>query len=455
MQRIYFPSIVKLALASVFSLLLVSCNHTGSGSGTRSCAGNKFLMKYGCSLERVQREAEAGNADAQYALGYMYYYGMGTVQDRKTAMMWIRRSANQGQPLAKKALGMMSEGGSSSAAASGGSSSPVRRGGSTSMKQPAADVSELNQPKAGSVNDELPGYGKRKKAVLDTLKAKEPAPTQGHPKSDFDSPLSKKHGDRYKHLARKSDSQTPVKKSKDKSSRSRPAHQVTHLVKAPAHHESSQLPAKHAEGVRYFGPTVNNNTSQSQQPSLPGNQQATSATHGVSSAKVANPVPHQPKPPTKSVAATANTANTVKRNDGNDTANDVVNEPLSAIEHTQPPTVKASVSSSVGRDALSTAERELMRLPGSSFTLQLMGSHDLVAIRDFIRRHNVSNMDTKMYSAEYHGRPWYMLVYGNYSTLSQARLAMHKMPTDLQKLHPWIKSLHLVHKEIRLRKIVS
>lgn len=46
---------------------------------------------------RLKPEAEKGQPDAQYAVGYMYYYGQGVVEDRKKAWFWINMAANLGQ----------------------------------------------------------------------------------------------------------------------------------------------------------------------------------------------------------------------------------------------------------------------------------------------------------------------------------------------------------------------
>lgn len=46
---------------------------------------------------RLMPEAEKGQADAQYAVGYMYYYGQGVVENREKAWLWINRAARQGQ----------------------------------------------------------------------------------------------------------------------------------------------------------------------------------------------------------------------------------------------------------------------------------------------------------------------------------------------------------------------
>ncbi len=112
-------SILKpLLIAVSATVLLASCAKKPSGpayssssqgsKGSRSaCSSNPFLQRYNCSVDRVERDAEKGNADAQYTYGYMYYYGIGTIKDQDTAVYWIRKSASQGQPQAIAALDMM------------------------------------------------------------------------------------------------------------------------------------------------------------------------------------------------------------------------------------------------------------------------------------------------------------------------------------------------------------
>lgn len=59
------------------------------------------------SPEQLEQAAEAGDPDAQYALGYMYYYGNGVPQDRQKAGNWIKRASVQGQEQATKALALI------------------------------------------------------------------------------------------------------------------------------------------------------------------------------------------------------------------------------------------------------------------------------------------------------------------------------------------------------------
>lgn len=102
---------IKMVVVSAFALLLTisGCSHLKGGSnassfrGTPACEHNYFLQKYDCSMGEIQQAAENGDPDAQYALGYLYFYGIATTRDVDAAKLWIRRAAAQGQPLALKA----------------------------------------------------------------------------------------------------------------------------------------------------------------------------------------------------------------------------------------------------------------------------------------------------------------------------------------------------------------
>lgn len=66
---------------------------------------NSFRVEdYRRAFVRLKPLAERGMPDAQYAVGYMYYYGRGVVEDRKKAWFWINAAANLGQPDAKVAI---------------------------------------------------------------------------------------------------------------------------------------------------------------------------------------------------------------------------------------------------------------------------------------------------------------------------------------------------------------
>ena len=54
-----------------------------------------------------QKDAEQGNADAQFGLGVMYQYGQGVKQDYFKAFEWYQKAAEQGIAQAQYSLGIM------------------------------------------------------------------------------------------------------------------------------------------------------------------------------------------------------------------------------------------------------------------------------------------------------------------------------------------------------------
>jgi len=59
------------------------------------------------SLDKLFQQAEAGDMDAQYNLGIMYYNGEGAPQDFGQAMNWFHLAAQQGDADAQFNLGLM------------------------------------------------------------------------------------------------------------------------------------------------------------------------------------------------------------------------------------------------------------------------------------------------------------------------------------------------------------
>ncbi len=68
---------------------------------------NFIAGKYQLAFQQLIVPAEQGNASAQYAVGYMYYYGKGTQRNKTLGMKWIQRSAKQGYRPAQKSLQLL------------------------------------------------------------------------------------------------------------------------------------------------------------------------------------------------------------------------------------------------------------------------------------------------------------------------------------------------------------
>ena len=59
---------------------------------------------------RLLAAAEANSVQAQYAVGYMYYYGIGTETNTTQAMIWLKKSAATGNIKATQALESIEKG---------------------------------------------------------------------------------------------------------------------------------------------------------------------------------------------------------------------------------------------------------------------------------------------------------------------------------------------------------
>lgn len=354
-------SFIKGLLIIVLPLFLTACVHGPSSSMNKkkgkstalpsaACVGNAYLQKYGCSLERIEQAAQSGDPDAQYALGYMYYYGIGTVRDAQTARLWIKRSAVQGQPLAKKAEALLSSGGHLD--------SLHRYHGQT------AKVGDNNS----SSNDNSSSSGRSRGAT-----AYEPTPNVRELNTVVpEKPLSE-HLPNYK--------KTPSgKTTKPKS--------VINSLKTKGTPDSSK----------------DQNTTE----------------------PVTEPLTQAP-------------------------SRKMIRDPRLALG-AKPVTIHTA--SRAGRQALTVTEQALLHIPAQEYTIQLMGGHNLAAIKAFMKQHRLAGL-AEFYSAKLRNEKWYMLIYGKYSSAIRAHAAAQQLPKSLRALHPWVKSFRIVHKEIRLRRIVS
>ncbi len=93
--------------------LLTACatqpraDHSGPKAVVATLRHGRLAYRAGRYVEAMRLLAplaHAGNADAQYTIGYLYYYGYGTNRDPQQASKWIRRAAAQGNVRAITAL---------------------------------------------------------------------------------------------------------------------------------------------------------------------------------------------------------------------------------------------------------------------------------------------------------------------------------------------------------------
>src|SRR5581483_4258180 len=85
-------------------MLLVACASPHMSAEME--AGKMAFQKgdYPKAFQDLLPVAKSGRPEAQYAIGYMYYYGYGVPRDVSAGLFWIGRSAAQHYPPADQAL---------------------------------------------------------------------------------------------------------------------------------------------------------------------------------------------------------------------------------------------------------------------------------------------------------------------------------------------------------------
>ena len=73
--------------------------------------GKRFIEQgyYKRAMQELLGPACDGNPEAQYAVGYMYYYGYGVAQDTAVGYFWINRAARKGYLPAIQAIGLINQ----------------------------------------------------------------------------------------------------------------------------------------------------------------------------------------------------------------------------------------------------------------------------------------------------------------------------------------------------------
>jgi hypothetical protein len=99
-------NILSVSLLAALLLTLNGCGENTSGNKTEAPAPVN-TSKRDSTLEKLQKEAEAGNADAQNNLGWIYSNGHGSAKDDQAAIKWFRLAAAQGNANSQLALGKM------------------------------------------------------------------------------------------------------------------------------------------------------------------------------------------------------------------------------------------------------------------------------------------------------------------------------------------------------------
>ena len=95
-------------------------------------------------------------------------------------------------------------------------------------------------------------------------------------------------------------------------------------------------------------------------------------------------------------------------------------------------------------------ENWLHRQNPNAYTLQILGAHDRLTLKKFLKKHELKNV--ALFQTTYNTKEWYVLVYGIYPNHKQALAARETLPPSLlESTQPWVRSLASVQKSINQR----
>lgn len=107
MGKMYYLSLNLMLKRTISILLLALALSACTSSILKESKANYDQGNYESSMQKLMPLAQKGNPAAQYAVGYMMYYGKGTAVNKKEAIEWINKAAEQGQTEAIQAQAML------------------------------------------------------------------------------------------------------------------------------------------------------------------------------------------------------------------------------------------------------------------------------------------------------------------------------------------------------------
>jgi TPR repeat protein len=98
---------LKLLLIIFICVSLQACTSTIEKAKLEEGKTSYETGNFKEAFHRLLPLASEGNAHAEYAVGYMYYYGYGVPVDAESGIFWMQKSASQNYAPAIKALGLI------------------------------------------------------------------------------------------------------------------------------------------------------------------------------------------------------------------------------------------------------------------------------------------------------------------------------------------------------------
>tara|TARA_R110001583_G_scaffold6499_2_gene32827 strand:+ start:14710 stop:16506 length:1797 start_codon:yes stop_codon:yes gene_type:complete len=113
-----------------------------------------------------------------------------------------------------------------------------------------------------------------------------------------------------------------------------------------------------------------------------------------------------------------------------------------------PDKVKEAVSSE--EKSIFTATDILLAKVPTHYTIQLSGMASRQYLTEFQQQYNTAQENVFTYQTVRNNQPWFVVVYGEYTSIKAAQLAANNLPSVFNNMSTWVKAWRVVHNDLRL-----
>lgn len=123
----------------------------------------------------------------------------------------------------------------------------------------------------------------------------------------------------------------------------------------------------------------------------------------------------------------------------------ITQEVAAATARPAAPTSTAALAPAA--NSLSAQRERIMSFPANQFTVQLLGASSRSNVEAFLQRNSASPL--YWFETQNQGRPWYVVIHGNYPSNAAAQSAASGLSGELGRLQPWVRSIGAVQNDIQ------
>ncbi|WP_337263960.1 MULTISPECIES: SPOR domain-containing protein [unclassified Serratia (in: enterobacteria)] len=142
---------------------------------------------------------------------------------------------------------------------------------------------------------------------------------------------------------------------------------------------------------------------------------------------------------------TANTAATAQQHKA--PAKTAAAKPVTSVKPAPTTTTVYTPPASAKSGVVSGSTGSITSAPGSHYTLQLSSASRSDTLKAFAKQQNLQNFT--VYETKRDGKPWFVLVSGNYASSADAKRAVATLPAEVQAKKPWVRPVHQVQQDLK------